>query len=1007
MAVTVQGYNAYMQQQNLASAPISQAASIHNPRLDALIRPIKGYFDQLTPSQQDAVRAALSLAVKNDLIPGASSADQMYTDILTGMRQSNIGGMFSGSSPDSNATAAYNALSIVQDSIFNERGAYKYSSTSGLDANLVSQLSARVVSDWMYAQKGNALNKVDFGKDSITMQQAINQLIQQQSILQGSRTHNRLLDQQAQVAALEYEAASKFIFNTLAVDGRVGDTGVTLDKFKQMSIDEQKQFIDSILKRDSSGQFEFVDNDGKQYSHQAVVGSYVESAEVINAAKFGHKIFGQRITNEGKLRAKQLLQGQATEDFITGEGRKYISESIAEASQNIQFLAQTYGTNDLNTLQAIAEELNLGSISEKRNIKNVSEQLHNAINIAITTNKDIREVLQERADLIKALAPDMGGTEFVNGKFVTQVQLMRQANLYQQEEKYIANKSDTEIVAAANRSYQNTVNQFGGVAAAKYMLDNYKDSLPQEYKDRLNNLISQFEQAMANNDRGLAANISAQLHNETNLSYAEFRQAAAKYIPDINTLSVQQGLREQGEYKVKQLVKLNRLDLLSKDYSGPINDPADRYKKYIEAQGAILDIAGTTDLHQFMPQLENDIKLYNQATTDQERQDAENNIKKQLTEKFYSDKHQEQYLNIIRIFSEYGIDANKASNYIKRFVSSTDTKVVGTQMERDNIRQVYEDVVSGKDYASANLSSDFLSQIIAGLYGDGDKDLSDKATLHYEYAQYVKDKGLKVDTQEDKTKAVLKFLSDTSDDNLFALIGEIDKKGNAVGISNEELAARLEKSDLTKLGLDDNELQRIKQGVIRGGARWLINNSTEFGLYTESIDGQLFLYNKSNLAEKRTRLNKRLETVRKIDFEDFVKQKVDENNKEIEAKGIISEKEFESILKIVHEGKNVGSFLDQNNKFIKGHIFEGMTQSEALAYLNTKDVQGLTIAEQLHQYNSELNKGEQTPIVDKLTDIANNSSDISVMLRKMVDNDAQKQTEGTNPKEKEQKGTRT
>jgi hypothetical protein len=59
-----------------------------------------------------------------------------------------------------------------------------------------------------------------------------------------------------------------------------------------MSVDEQKRFIDTVLQRDASGQFKFIDTDGTEYSHQAVVGRYIKGSEVSNAAKYGHKIFG-------------------------------------------------------------------------------------------------------------------------------------------------------------------------------------------------------------------------------------------------------------------------------------------------------------------------------------------------------------------------------------------------------------------------------------------------------------------------------------------------------------------------------------------------------------------------------------------------------------------------------------------------------------------------------------------------------------------------------------------
>ena len=77
---------------------------------------------------------------------------------------------------------------------------------------------------------------------------------------------------------------------------------------------------------------------------------------------------------------------------------------------------------------------------------------------------------------------------------------MRASIQYQQDEAGVALRSDEEAIAASQRSYNNTVNQFGGVALAEYAADNL-DYLPEEEKARYRSMAEEAKKRLQAGDR--------------------------------------------------------------------------------------------------------------------------------------------------------------------------------------------------------------------------------------------------------------------------------------------------------------------------------------------------------------------------------------------------------------------------------------------------------------------------------------------------------------------------
>lgn len=930
-----------------------QRAAIDNPRI-AKIRSLlidtftSGGQKSMSQADRDLLDMVITFVVAQDLIPGVHDTGQQYAELLSAMQLSDFNSK-ALSNPDYYTTGALNAQGVLNDLMYNNDGSYNTTVTQGMGAELSSTVGARIFEDvLLQSQLSNkpAMQEVDFGSNAQQMQEAISGLVKNGNFRVGGSIHNRLQKQQKQIKALEYAAAADFLFSQSA-DGKVG--GVSRAQFDNMSVTEKQQFINLNTSRDLEGNFKFVDKQGNAVSHQEVMHTFLEDTNTVNNVKYGNAIMGERIDYDAYNRAKQQTLGESKETMLTADARRSMETRMSRASESIQFLSKTFGTDQFDALQQIANDLNLGSLTGESNINNVKQQLRQAIQIALSTNRDIKDVLQERADLIKALAPDHGGQQYVNSKFVSQVQLMRASIQYQQDEAGVALRSDEEAIAASQRSYNNTVNQFGGVALAEYAAENL-EYLPEEEKARYRSMAEEAKKRLQAGDRAGARAISDQLNRELSfLSPAVKRQAYSEYATDLNELSVNEGLAEQVQYAFDVALKNNKLDLFEEgatdeQKAAGVDIARKSLKDALYITGSD---AKTVDTYI------KDLKRYEGIETAEEKAKFEEDLRRRLIEEGFEEEDVEQYVSSIKNISEAGINVDKFSSFLNHSKNNTDTYAFGKSAKRAEWSSFY-DSISAKKNKSYGME-DIGQLIVAGIFGDGAQNIDAEEALDLEYYRYLKDQG--VDENGNLKGNVKGFLSNTEDDITAAYLGNIDQKGTFVdeeGNSiNEKVAEDLWNNEdfkkLLKLNNIEVDEKQFKAGVSKRGMRYLKEFADENNLQIGDIQGELFLTDTTEYNNRSLTTNKQLETLRNIDLAPYIKEGTDDEGN-ADPKGNITKKESIDIFKALY-GEDFQTSHMVDGKFAKGTLFEGKTLEEARTYLNDKkEGTDLTNAESLHDY---------------------------------------------------------
>lgn len=933
-----------------------QRAAFDNPRVakirDALINTLtSGGTKSLTQADRDLIDMVITFVVAQGIIPGAHDTGQQYAEILSAIQLADNHSK-SITNPDFYTTGALNAQSVLNDIAFNNDGSYNTAVTRGMNAELTSTVGARILEDVLVESQYSgqpAFEEVDFGSNAAQMQRSVDKLIEGGNIRYGGSAHKRFSKQQKQVQALEYAAAAEFLFNQSA-DGKVG--GITRAQFDTMSVDEKKAFINKNAQRDEEGNFKFVDKNNQVVSHQQVMHTFLTDDVTKDAVKHGNEIMGERIDYDAFHRAQQQAYGESKETVLTAKAREAAENRMARSSENIQFLSKTFGTDSFDAIQQIADDLNLGSLTSESNIKNVKSQLRQAVNVALATNRDIKDVLQERADLIKALAPDHGGQQYVNSKFVSQVQLMRASTRYQQDEAGVALKSDEEQIAAAQRSYNNTINQFGGLALGQYYLDN-TSHLPEETRKRLQEQVNEGNRLLKEGDRAGARAIASQIDRELSfLSPAHKRLAYSTHGADINEASVDSGLREQVKHALFVQLKNGHLQLFGEDVSD--DKKAEGLKVAQQSADDLLKITGSEA--QEIGYFRSDLSGYSKAQTPEEREQYVKDLKKQLIEeRFYSEEEAETYIKSIQNLTDAGIDVNNFGSFLQSATENTETFSFGKSAKRKEWA-AFSDSVSARKNKSYGME-DIGDLIVAGIYGDGAQNIDSDEAMELEYSRYLKGKGL--DENNNLIGNVKDFFSNKNDDITAAYLGNINRQGQFVdadnNVINDQVANALwEDKDFQKL-LSDNNIDideaKFKESVTKGGARFLRDFAEENNLELGDIGGELFITDAGEYASRAIKTNKELETLRNLDLEPYLGEVKDDKGNVTQKKGVITEDEFTAITKKLY-GDNKSDYLDDEGKFKKGTLFEGKTEQEALTFLNESkgNAQGLTNAEQMHAY---------------------------------------------------------
>lgn len=519
---------------------------------------------------------------------------------------------------------AYNTSSTVNEYLYRNDGTLNFQFTRGLDAKLASQLSSRALGRAVRGREFEDIsNTLSFGSNSFEMKRHIQEYIRQGDIQAGSELHRRLVQQQREIEALETEAIVRFRFRSTneeeivnRVNGEERRDKVTHDldaglqmrlgnevieteaEFSALSETNQRrvalsyyqQLLDNAEAiregdsptgrivdyyiRDEEGNRLYTTNvnydaegnkteskEELRLSH--ILNTGLNSPEVLNAIKNKTNIRGVSVSQTSANILREMTRfGDTTETVLDREIVDSTFRSLADTSENVRFISKAFNLDDMDKVEAVAKAMGLGDILHVDNASNIRNHLEDLRRMAISQNRDIKELMKERADLVEALAVDFGGVDYVNKDFASRVQrvLNNMTIAASNSDNPIPLKSREEITAEMSRSRSNAENLFGGFAIAEYALANFT-YMGEDTNNKLQEYVRKGREALEAGDRRgayLYSERAKALVEETlgaPLSHAHARRAQAQYGYTDYELSVNSGLQEQIRYNYRQQMR--------------------------------------------------------------------------------------------------------------------------------------------------------------------------------------------------------------------------------------------------------------------------------------------------------------------------------------------------------------------------------------------------------------------------------------------------------------------
>lgn len=122
---------------------------------------------------------------------------------------------------------------------------------------------------------------------------------------------------------------------------------------------------------------------------------------------------------------EDVLRGNLDIGSITDKLSKELKEGIKAASKNVKELSNIFGTDNFNELQGIAKQLQMGSLTDAKNVGEVANRIRNAKAVAERTGRTVAEVFEEQAAIAQSFK-DLNGYE-ADSNVLEKIQRVREA----------------------------------------------------------------------------------------------------------------------------------------------------------------------------------------------------------------------------------------------------------------------------------------------------------------------------------------------------------------------------------------------------------------------------------------------------------------------------------------------------------------------------------------------------------------------------------------------------
>lgn len=507
-------YNMYDYANQIASGYGQHASIYNNGPMQAILESVCNTlfgksFRELPGSVQNMVQTFAPQFMQ--LIPGVGDSGMLYQN----MYQAGVtSGQFSGTGAVEAAQQAHALAMLVQNTLYDDRGYMNMQVTRGLSGRLSEDVAVAMVGDYLNRHKLrtervnlSAPDQQDTSAPASNVQAEkramarINKLYNDRQITAQEKAYyeNSLQTVSSHVRA---EAAVQNLFENSPGEVITTDSGQVISNAEEFT----------QLRKANKAQAEKIINKAMQvYNSDRLTDAQRDKLEQgvmkdLRTGK-GSKYTDVQFDNQSTLNTIQSVWD--TNAILTvfnkddAEGiNKMLQESLPAINESVSVLSKAFNTQDFEELKQTARQLNLGSIASKQDVEKIKSNLNNAFAMSAATNRTIESVLTERKSIVEALSVLEGGKGFVSNDQVINIQRIRNQAI--QNEAVGAFRTQDQEVEAYQRSYDNAKNVYGDIAALRGIMDKNKDLIPEADAKKVNEMWTNFQQALASGDTDLA-----------------------------------------------------------------------------------------------------------------------------------------------------------------------------------------------------------------------------------------------------------------------------------------------------------------------------------------------------------------------------------------------------------------------------------------------------------------------------------------------------------------------
>lgn len=243
------------------------------------------------------------------------------------------------------------------------------------------------------------------------------------------------------------------------------------EELKKTNPELYKQKVDELAK--AQNRRDELAKRREEYVKEKTVGARLKGEGEVK----GDFIVGEADWARGRMARKGGMRPLVATDSLKTD----LEDSVEALAGNMKELSEIFGTDNFSELNAIANDLRMGSLDDKRDIESVASRIAQAKAQAALTGRSLQEVFQEQADIVTGLSTVYGGKNKVAGSAIVHSQRLHTQNVKNNE---VGGDVDDETNQGRNAAMLANFNEhFKGVMVAKRVLADNQNLNPQVRKE--------------------------------------------------------------------------------------------------------------------------------------------------------------------------------------------------------------------------------------------------------------------------------------------------------------------------------------------------------------------------------------------------------------------------------------------------------------------------------------------------------------------------------------------